>query len=214
MKIRIVLADTDEKYIDHFIRAFKIYYFNEVDIVTFSDSTALKKYISSRAYDILLSIASLLPEEAEGKSMILTSEMGIKEMNGRPAICKYQKIENLYKGILDTIAEQKSGITYSYETSKESPVIAFTSAAGGVGKTTAALVYTRQLVKKGFQVMYLSLESFSNIDYFLNAEGSSNFSNVLFAVKCGKGNLQMKIESSLKQTYGGVYFFYKTMNTN
>lgn len=42
MKIRIVLADTDEKYIDHFIRAFKIYYFNEVDIVTFSDSTALK----------------------------------------------------------------------------------------------------------------------------------------------------------------------------
>ena len=157
MKIRIVLADTDEKYINHFIRAFKIYYFNEVDIVTFSDSTALKKYISSRAYDILLSIASLLPEEAEGKSMILTSEMGIKEMNGRPAICKYQKIENLYKGILDTIAEQKSGITYSYETSKESPVIAFTSAAGGVGKTTAALVYTRQLVKKGFQVMYLSL---------------------------------------------------------
>ena len=187
MKIRIVLADTDEKYIDHFIRAFKIYYFNEVDIVTFSDSTALKKYISSRAYDILLSVASLLPKEAEEKSMILTSEMGIKEMNGRPAICKYQKVENLYKGILDTIAEQKSGITYSYETSKESPVIAFTSAAGGVGKTTAALVYTRQLVKKGFQVMYLSLESFSNIDYFLNAEGSSNFSNVLFAVKCGKG---------------------------
>jgi hypothetical protein len=43
MKIRIVLADTDEKYINHFIRAFKIYYFNEVDIVTFSDSTALKK---------------------------------------------------------------------------------------------------------------------------------------------------------------------------
>lgn len=162
MKIRIVLADTDEKYIDHFIRAFKIYYFNEVDIVTFSDSTALKKYISSRAYDILLSVASLLPKEAEEKSMILTSEMGIKEMNGRPAICKYQKVENLYKGILDTIAEQKSGITYSYETSKESPVIAFTSAAGGVGKTTAALVYTRQLVKKGFQVMYLSLESFSN----------------------------------------------------
>ena len=117
MKIRIVLADTDEKYINHFIRAFKIYYFNEVDIVTFSDSTALKKYISSRAYDILLSVASLLPKEAEGKSMILTSEMGIKEMNGRPAICKYQKIENLYKGILDAIAEQKSGITYSYETS-------------------------------------------------------------------------------------------------
>ena len=81
MKIRIVLADTDEKYIDHFIRAFKIYYFNEVDIVTFSDSTALKKYISSRAYDILLSVASLLPKEAEEKSMILTSEMGIKEMN-------------------------------------------------------------------------------------------------------------------------------------
>ena len=48
MKIRIVLADTDEKYIDHFIRAFKIYYFYEVDIVTFSDSTALKKYISSK----------------------------------------------------------------------------------------------------------------------------------------------------------------------
>lgn len=62
--------------------------------------------------------------------------------------------------------------------------------------------------------MYLSLESFSNIDYFLNAEGSSNFSNVLFAVKCGKGNLQMKIESSLKQTYGGVYFFSKPMNPN
>ena len=214
MKIRIVLADTDEKYINHFIRAFKIYYFHEVDIVTFSDLTALKKYISSRAYDILLSVASLLPKEAEGKGMILTSEMGIKEINGRPAICKYQKIENLYKGILDAIAEQKSGITYSYETSKESPVIAFTSAAGGVGKTTAALVYTRQLVKKGFQVMYLSLESFSNIDYFLNAEGSSNFSNVLFAVKCGKGNLQMKIESSLKQTYGGVYFFSKPMNPN
>ncbi len=118
MKIRIVLADTDEKYINHFIRAFKIYYFNEVDIVTFSDLTALKKYISSRAYDILLSVASLLPKEAEGKGMILTSEMRIKEINGRPAICKYQKIENLYKGILDTIAEQKKRNYVSYERQK------------------------------------------------------------------------------------------------
>lgn len=214
MKIRLVLADTDEKYINHFIRAFKIYYFNEVDIVTFSDLTALKGYISNSTYDILLAAASLLPEEVVEKSMILTSEIGIKEMNGRPAICKYQKVENLYKGILDAIAEHKSGITYSYEISKESPVIAFTSAAGGVGKTTASLVYARQLVKKGYQVLYLSLESFSNVDYFLNAEGNSNFSNILFAVKCGKGNLQMKIESSLKQAYGGLYFFSKPINPN
>ena len=95
MKIRIVLADTDEKYINHFIRAFKIYYFNEVDIVTFSDLTALKKYISSRAYDILLSVASLLPKEAEGKGMILTSEMGIKEIKQR-----YFSIEGMFYLVL------------------------------------------------------------------------------------------------------------------
>lgn len=207
MKIRIVLADTDENYIRHFMETIKKFYFEKVEIISFSKKDAFCTHLESHECDAILAEVSFFELcEKYSNALILSEEKDVREIKGNRALCKYQKIDVLYKGILDFIAEQKTDITYVSATKKESPVIAFTSASGGVGKTTASLVYARQLVQKGYQVLFLSLENYSNTDYYLSGEGEGSFSNVLFAIKCGKGNLQLKVESSLKRTQGGLYY--------
>ncbi len=213
MKIRVVLADTDECYIQHFTRAMKMFYFNEVEVVAFSVAESLQNYIKENIYDILL--ASVHFPEVTGSTGVrvgLVESKGIKEVDGVPALCKYQRIDNIHKELLNIMAEEKKGVTYSSENEMETPILGFTAAAGGVGKTTVAMTYARAMAAAGYQVLYLSLENFTTLDSYFKAEGDATFSNVIFSVKCGKGNLQLKIQSAMRMIYGGIYYLAPPSN--
>lgn len=213
MKIRVVLADTDECYISHFMKAIKLFFPNEIDLVAFSQLDSLQKYIDTNVFDVLL-LSVTFPEvkTIRGMRIYLVNTKGIKKIEGTPAFCKYQKIDYIYKSILNTLAEEKRDITYSEGSDMMTKVIGFTAAAGGTGKTTVALSYSRMLAAKGFSVLYLPLECFSPLNIYFHDEGDLTMSNVLFAVKCKKGNLQLKIESALRQVYGGVYYLAPPKN--
>ena len=213
MKIRVVLADTDESYISHFMKAIKLFFANEIDLVAFSQPDSLQKYIDTNVFDVLLQ-AVTFPEVTiiRGMRIFLVNTKGIKKIEGTPALCKYQKVDHIYKDILNILAEEKSDITYSGSNDMRTKVIGFTAAAGGTGKTTVALSYARMLASKGFSVLYLPLESFSPLNIYFHDEEDLTMSNVLFAVKCKKGNLQLKVESALRQVYGGVYYLAPPKN--
>lgn len=213
MKIRIVLADQDQNYINHFSRAMKIFFFNKVEVVAFSKEEALKRYLAEKAYDVFLAAyAFLQTENSMGVKIALAEKKEIKEIRGTPAVCKYQKIEQIYREVLNILAETQKEITYSGSQEMDTKIIAFSSAAGGMGKTTVAMAYARNLAEAGYSTLFLSLENFSILDTYFREPGEMGLSNILFALKCGKGNLQLKVESAMRQVYGNIYYLNPAEN--
>ena len=78
---------------------------------------------------------------------------------------------------------------------------------GGVGGSSAAAACAMRFAQKGKRALYLNLERFGSADVFFSAEGSSSLGDVIYAVKSQKGNLEIRLESSVKRDGSGVFFF-------
>lgn len=116
----------------------------------------------------------------------------------------------IYKQVLSIFSDQASAITGMMHSSSGGKLLGFFSVSGGCGSTTAAVAYAFYLARKGKKVLYLNLETFGNADLFFKGEGQGSFEDVIYAVKSRKGNLYLKMESSVKRDAGGVYYFSKT----
>lgn len=208
MKIKVILADEDKEYIKHFTRTIQIYYNDAIDLVAFSNEDSLKAYIKeNKSYDLVLMTQDFMYITFKPNSTVLLTETnGIKEENGVRAIGKYQRINKIYDEIVDIFSEIRATMKMNAENSADTHFIGFTSTAGGTGKTTISIAYSRKLVEKGYQVLYLSLDCFSTINNMFNGKGEYSFSNVIFVLKSKKGNIQIKLESALRQVYGAIHY--------
>lgn len=214
MKIKVVLAEKDECYIRHFDKAMKMFYSKDVEVIAFSKEDSLKRYMEQNTFDILLK-SEMFPEVEARRAIkaVLTDAKGIKEIEGATAICKYQRIDQIYKELVNIFAEERTGVIYEEKEATDTPIIAFSSATGGVGKTTSAILYARKMAMAGYQVLYLPLEELSTLDLYFNESGDATLSNLLFSIKCGKGNLQLKLDNALRQVYGGLYYLAPAKST-
>ncbi|MDE6516683.1 MAG: chromosome partitioning protein ParA, partial [Acetatifactor sp.] len=89
-------------------------------------------------------------------------------------------------------------------------VLAFVAAGGGTGSSVAAAACAMNFARKGKKALYLNLEKFGSADVFFQAEGNAGLGDVIYAIKSRKGNLSMKLESTVKCDVSGVYFYSPT----
>lgn len=54
MKLRLVLADTDEEYLDKFVECVREYYADEIEIASFTEVIELKNYLAAEKVDMVL----------------------------------------------------------------------------------------------------------------------------------------------------------------
>ena len=73
--------------------------------------------------------------------------------------------------------------------------------------STVAAAFCIYAVRRGARVLYLNLERFGTTDSFFHGEGQTDFGDVLYAVKSKRNNLNIKLESTLRQDASGVYFY-------
>ena len=76
-----------------------------------------------------------------------------------------------------------------------------------MGSSTVAASCALNFAMKGLKTLYINLEQLGNANIFFNAEGQSDFGDVIYAIKSKKSNLSLKIESTMKMDPRGVYFF-------
>ena len=182
--------------------------------MAFSKTELLGEYINRISYDILLlSDRFGEVEDARGIFVYLTDKSDVQKLNGIKAICKYQSIDKIYNELAELYAQERNEYTFTGGNDDIAcPVIGFTSAAGGTGKTSLSVAYARKLAEQGYQVLYISLESYASLDNFFDEKGDASLSNVLFSLKCKKGNLVAKINNSVRQIYGGIYYIASADN--
>lgn len=209
MKLKLVVADQDTCYIHHLIHCVQVNYFEKLELSAFTTQDALDHYLEAQECDALLYTPDfVMPAKYEGLCFVLASEAETSEIDGVKAICKYQKMEKIYKKILSAYAETKD--SYKLNSIKEKDgtrLVTFLSASGGVGKSLCAATYSTIQAMTGKRVLYLCTELFPSTREFFKGEGEVTLSQVFFAVKRARGNVPLKIESALQISNQGVLFF-------
>ncbi len=211
IRIRVAILDKDEIYTGRLINAFNTYYQDKLEAYSFTETDIALDFLQNNKIDVLL-----VDESIDIKSLkipqncayaYLTVMNSVDSIGDVTAICKYMKVDLIYKEILSVFSE---GSQYSIVTGNQdgnaTPVSLFVSAAGGTGASSVAAAYATYKARSGFKPLLINLERFGGAGCFFQGEGNMNLSDIIFALKSKKANLALKLESSVKVSPNGVCF--------
>lgn len=210
MKIRLAILESDLFYLNRIANVINTKYTDKLELYSFTTEEKIYDELSRQKIDVFLANGEFeidmqkIPARCE--FAYLVDSVDIQSLRGKPALCKFQKVELIYKQILSMFSE-KAAIITGNNMSGRGKAILFTGVAGGVGCSSAAAACAVYFAVKGKKTIYLNLESLGDADCYFRGEGQGNFSDIIYAVKSKKVNLPMKLDSLVKQDSTGVYFF-------
>ena len=114
--------------------------------------------------------------------------------------------DEIHKDILSIYADSSNKVVSHSESSK-GEMIVFTSPAGGTGCSTIAAACSIHCAKAGKKTLYLNLNPFDNPEIWFSGNGKTGMSDLVYAVKSRNSNFSVKVESCLRKSEEGVFFF-------
>lgn len=216
MKIKLAVLEKDASYLNRFINVFSTKYAEKMEVYSFTDKDVAVTALDSNRIDVFIASdffeidVNEIPKRCSFAYFV--DSPNVEMLNDQPAICKFQKIDLIYKQILNLYSENAGNISNLHMNNDACKIIAFGSPAGGTGSSTMAAACAIHFAMQGRKTLYLNLEKFGYADEFFNAEGQFDMSDIIFALKSKKTNLSMKLESCVKQDVNGVFFYSKSKN--
>ena len=212
MKIKLAMLENDSMYLHRVVSMFNSRFAEELEIYSFTDVDAAINCLEQKKIDVFLASNSfkidfnLIPKRCG--FAYLVENLDIDSIDGRKAVCKFQKGELIYKQILSIYSEHMPNITgIAQNENGAMKTIAFCSPCGGVGTSTVAAGCAISLANMGYRVLYMNTEIYGEADNFFSCDGQFDFSDVIYAVKSNKTNRAMKLQSTVKQDATGVSFY-------
>lgn len=213
MKIKIALLEIDQIYMERLMTVLNTGYADKLEVYSFTDPSAALATVNSAKIDILIANDTFQFKESDIPSRCsfayFADTADIDMIGGHKVIGRFQKVELIYKQILDIYSE-KAECLYGYKgESGNVHTILFHSISGGAGASTMAAAYSVYLAARQKKVLYLNLEKFGSSQTFFKAEGQFDMSHIIYALKSKKSDvsLKLKLESSVRQDGGGVFFY-------
>lgn len=211
MRIKLAILEKDAVYLSRLESVFNVKYTDKLEIYSFTDRDIAVQSLRDKRIDVFLANETFEIEQTELPSncgfAYLVDATDIETIRGVVAVCKFQKAELIYRQVLGVFSEKAAAVTGAYREGDGSKVLAFVSAAGGTGSSVAAAGCAMNFAQKGKKTLYLNLEKFGSADVFFQAEGNTGLGDVIYAIKSRKGNLAMKLESTVKHDVSGVFFY-------
>ncbi len=214
MRIKLVILDQNEEYLERLSTLIRKQYMEKFELNWFTRLEALDQYVKKNNFDILL-ISDVFKDYQPGKGIkvYFVEKAGITKINNEPALCKYQSVDNLYRQLIQIMADHGEDIQVQFgNTDVCGRVVAFSSFEGGTGKTTMAVAYARKQVTAGKKVVYLSTEDFPVMNLIFQGKSEFGLSDVFYALKSKRGNLSMKLAGAVQTDPNGIYFFSDCVN--
>lgn len=196
-KINIVIADSDELYLNH-LTNYLIEHMNTFEVYSFTSKESMIKFISDRSNKI--DIIAFTEDLEDGTisvsnipAKILLSDGTFTDLEGYKSVNKYQKAEKFINDILLIYADITGRVEAVSTGDKDTKIIGFFSPVGGSGKTTLSLGLAYALARQGKNVFYLNAERINSTAGVLNAAGQGSMSDVYLAAKTKGANLALRI---------------------
>lgn len=211
MKIKLAILEKDTVYLQRISAVFNNKYAEKLEVYSFTErETALETareakinvLLAGEEYDI---VPENLPERCAFAWFVDTPD--VEHINHSAAICKYQKIDIIYKQIVSLYSEVAGDIVTTVGGEDgESKVITVLSPAGGVGCSTVAAACAMAFCQRGKRALYLNLEKYGIVEPFFQGDGMGGLGDVIYAIKSQKSNLALKLEGIVRQDKSGVHF--------
>ncbi len=216
MRIKVAFVDGDKTYLNRLVTTLNTKMADKLDACSFSDMSYVYEYVKEVKNTVVVVNEEMdvdfskIPESVSFGYLV---EMGgVAECKGQKAICKYQRIEDLYKEVLNLFSEKASNDYKLQVRADNQNIYIFTSPKGGTGASTVACSCAMKKAREGKKVFYLNLEDFGNTSLYFGESAKYTMSDVLFAVKSKKANVSMKLESFVQISESGVAYFASCQN--
>ena len=146
MKIRIAILEQDKNYLQRLLSAFETKYEDKIEMYSFTDEKLALNAVKNNKINVFLSgdkfavTKNQMPEKCGFGYLVDTPD--IETLNDEKAICKFQKIDLIYKEIVSLYSENVLDKIKNYDEGS-ARIIAFTSPSGGTGASTMAVASAR-----------------------------------------------------------------------
>lgn len=199
-KLHMVIADSDESYLEGLIsyltdshpQKFQISYFTKEDYLV------KHLYDISKKVDVLLVEPELyseyIPKGRINTTIILSGGRLPEKYRSCAVVNKYQTGDKLVSSILNIFSERNSDEVYIQSSNKPTRVVGVYSPTGGTGKTSIAIGSAMQSALKGMSVFYLNLENAQSTPLFFDCKGEQNLSHIFYFLKEKSKHINLKIE--------------------
>lgn len=165
--IKIVLADTDDKYLMPLERKFIDGLEDKADLIVITDPSYLNEYFSvPQRVDILIINEELYDAELERHNIasvfLLTEQELLNNSTGdvdTNRIYKYTSVKEIYAEIIG----KSSARSETLNTKEETKILMMYSPIGGIGKTTVSAALCEALAKYQKKVLFIGIDSLQTI---------------------------------------------------
>lgn len=211
MKIKLAILEKDKRFLERIVSSLVSKYSDRVEIYSFTDQDIALENLQPSKIDVFLANdafdvdVSRIPARCCFAYFVDYPDIDL--VRDQPAICKFQKLDLLYKQILRLYSETASSIIGFGLEENDCRIIAFASASGGVGTSTMAAACAVHFAAMGRKTLYLDLQKLGSADIFFHGPGQYCLSDLIYALKSKKGNLHLKAESCVKRDASGVFYF-------
>ena len=211
MKINLAILEKDTGYMNKLVSVFNRKYADKIQVYSFTEPEAAYATLRTTKVDVMVASdlfdidMSRIPPRCGFAYFADTDD--IDSINGRRAICKFQKVDLIYKQILSVYSDHAKNVLSVKLADSACRLIAFCSPSGGSGSSSVSVAAAMRYASAGHRTRYLDLEKFGSADNYFSAEGQFDFSDIIYALKSNKANLGMKLESCVKQDSCGVNYY-------
>ena len=162
MRIKLAILEADQSYLKRIVTVFNTKYSDKFEIYSFTDQNMALSTLESARIDVLVASdmftidVNTLPRKCAFAYFVDSND--VDQVNDQRAICKFQKVDLIYKQILSIYSEKAgnvSGLNFNDENTK---IVAFTSAGCGAGASSMAAAAAIHYAERNKKTLYLDLE--------------------------------------------------------
>lgn len=203
--MKIALFDKNKGYVQHFLHTAQTLYEERIEVVSAGDVTEAKNLLKEEEPEIVLVDSGFPWVSVKNRLKIyITEEKETKDINGVPAVHKFQKFGLLLEKLESVLSDYKANPQNYPVEYKETQITAFVSAAGGTGKSTLAVAYARHHAVNGEEVIMLSTENYSSLSMVFSCDGEKTLNEALTDVT--EEDYSKKVEQLIQREHKGVYY--------
>lgn len=216
MRIRLALLDEDPVYLSRVQEHIAAAHGGTIEIIAFTDEASALESVARTRTHVLLAHETFDIDPAQVPASCefayLVDSPDVEAFRGVRAVPKYTAVDDLYRAVSNMYSAASSSVQMrSRKSDGSGSLIVFTSPAGGVGTTSAALTLARAAALQSTEArtFYLTLDPFDDVSARFGSPPADHgtFSDVVYAVKRRRGNLQLQLESLTYEDEFGVCFF-------
>lgn len=209
IKIKLLLLDSDQKYLDRFVNALSNQYAGTFELYVYETLEGAMDCVKNRRINVFLASDAFIVETKEIPDhcafAYLTDSAAYAMVRDETAIGKYQKLSGICKEIQLLHSNHLTDVVVKTEGAAK--LMLFSSPAGGVGNSTLAAAYAVYLAREGAKVLYVNLEATGDTNLYFEGNGKYTMENILYELLSQKKNMQEKILHMVQETGDGVRFF-------